>query len=403
MDNPEPGHLPRDHDRINRIIRALDSGDLDALVCTLPSNVLLVSGYWPVIGNAIAIVTRNGAVGVIAPEDEEEFARKSWADQIRIFHPASLDRITNTLDAVREPLCEVQASLNLGGAACLGYEGSRAFDPSSYASTFVYGSAIPSLLSSIFSRAKLADATGLIGHLRSVLTQRELALLRKAASIAQDAFLKAVPQIDLGLREFEIAALIRSALVKFDNERCDGFAFCMSGPNSAQAYAAFQQTRSRPIERGDFVLAHCNSYCGGFWTDITRTFSVVRPDAQQREITEAVLAASRRAISTVRPGVRASDVDQAARRILEDRGFGKEFKHATGHGVGFAAINHNALPRIHPASDEVLELGMVFNIEPAVYIDGKGGMRHCDIVAVTENGAELLTSFQNELEQLLLA
>ena len=71
-----------------------------------------------------------------------------------------------------------------------------------------------------------------------------------------------------------------------------------------------------------------------------------------------------------------------------------------GHGVGFAAINHNAPPRLHPASNDVLETGMVFNIEPAVYVEGYAGMRHCDMVVVTEAGAEVLTEFQSSVEQL---
>src|SRR6185312_7161560 len=101
-------------------------------------------------------------------------------------------------------------------------------------------------------------------------------------------------------------------------------------------------------------------------------------------------------------GIGAATVDGAARQVLESRGFGKEFRHATGHGVGFAAINHNALPRIHPLSEEILEAGMIFNIEPAVYIPRFGGMRHCDMVVVTDDGAELLTPFINSAEQLLL-
>jgi Xaa-Pro dipeptidase len=206
------------------------------------------------------------------------------------------------------------------------------------------------------------------------------------------------------MREFDAAVLLRSNVVgdAAASERCDGFAYCMSGPNSAQAYAAFQQTRSRTIEQGDFVLLHCNSYCGGFWTDITRTFSIGRPDAQKEAMTRVVLQASQKAISAVRPGVRASAIDAAAREVVSASGYGKAFKHATGHGVGFAAINHNALPRIHPLSEDILEPGMVFNIEPAVYIPGLGGMRQCNMVAVKDGGFELLTGFQNETPDLIL-
>ncbi|HJT79488.1 MAG TPA: M24 family metallopeptidase, partial [Gemmataceae bacterium] len=94
------------------------------------------------------------------------------------------------------------------------------------------------------------------------------------------------------------------------------------------------------------------------------------------------------------------DVDGAARGVLRQRGYGDLFKHGTGHGVGFAAINHNARPRIHPASDDVLEAGMVFNVEPAVYVEGYGGIRHCDVVAATDTGAEVLTPFQASLMSL---
>jgi len=78
---------------------------------------------------------------------------------------------------------------------------------------------------------------------------------------------------------------------------------------------------------------------------------------------------------------------------MTKHGFGDAFRHATGHGVGYSAINHNAKPRIHPLSDEILSLGMVFNIEPAAYVDGVAGFRHCDMAAVTESGCDVLSDF----------
>ena len=99
------------------------------------------------------------------------------------------------------------------------------------------------------------------------------------------------------------------------------------------------------------------------------------------------------ALATIAPGSKAKDVDLAARSVLGKRNFGAQFKHGTGHGVGFAAANSNGIPRIDPESPDVLAAGMTFNIEPAVYIEGYGGMRHCDMVAVTETGAEVLTDF----------
>ena len=87
------------------------------------------------------------------------------------------------------------------------------------------------------------------------------------------------------------------------------------------------------------------------------------------------------------------EVDHAVRSVMEAHGFGKAFTHAAGHGVGFAAANPNGRPRIHPLSPDVLEEGMTFNLEPAAYFEDYGGMRHCDLIAVTHDGAKVLSDF----------
>jgi Xaa-Pro aminopeptidase len=170
----------------------------------------------------------------------------------------------------------------------------------------------------------------------------------------------------------------------------------MSGTNSARAGAAFAYTANRRIEDRDMVLVHSNSYVDGYWTDITRTYVIGEPSQKQKKVFDAIADARIAAFALIRPGVRAADVDTAARAVLRQHGFEKEFPHGLGHGVGFAAISANARPQIHPQSDEVLESGMIFNVEPAVYIEDFGGARHCDVVAVTDTGMELLTDFQSE-------
>ena len=396
--------ITRDEDRIDRIRTELARKGLDALFCTLPSNVLLLSGYWPVVGTALAIATREGAVAVLAPEDEGEQADLSWADEVQTFQGGSLDSLENITEIVRGPLSRLKTVLSLPAGSKLGFEGSS-FDPSSYAATFVYGAGIQQLLENAFPLVTNVNASDSLDRLRSVLTCRELGLVRQACAIARHAFVETAREISAGMRECEVAALLRGQLTSDVEEthRSGGFAYCMSGPNSARSCAAYQQTGLRFIGAGDFLLVHCNSYFGGFWTDITRTFCLERADPQMTAITDAVLEASRTAIGAVRPGVRASAVDHAARQVLRDRGFGPEFKHATGHGVGFAAINHSASPRIHPLSDDILEVGMVFNIEPAFYRSGYGGVRECNMVAVTKDGVELLTEFQAERKELIIS
>jgi Xaa-Pro aminopeptidase len=229
-------------------------------------------------------------------------------------------------------------------------------------------------------------------------TPTELEQIGTAAGIAAEGFEIAAASINPGRREAEVAADVQAAFQSCGKaavvQRGYGFFFCMSGPNSATASAAYARTRQRKIERGDLVMIHANTCADGYWTDITRTYTVGTPDTRQEAIRCAVTEARKAALAAVRPGIAACEIDGAARMVMAGHGFGEAFKHSTGHGVGFAAADGNALPRIHPHSPDILEEGMTFNIEPAAYFDGYGGIRHCDMVAVTRDGVNVLTDFE---------
>src|ERR1051325_5354944 len=397
----------RDVDRIELMTNALEQSKLDALVCALPTNVLLLSGYWPVIGTAIAVITKTGFVYVLAPEDEAELARAGWADVVETFSLGSLEEITTAVDVLRAPLTTMLKDIASQRRIHVGCESGPAMEPASYVGTHFFGTAIYRLLAEILPDEAISSADDLLSRARSVLSPPEQAKVRLACDIARSAFLNGAQQLRASVKETEVASHFRAALTTHENSsgdiaRAGGFVFCMSGPNSAQAYAAYQHPQSRQIEPGDLVLVHCNSYVDGYWTDITRTFCLGAPDERKRRMYEAILAAREAALAAIKPGVRAADVDRTARVVLSRHGFEEEFKHGLGHGVGFAAVNHNAPPRLHPASPDVLEPGMIFNIEPAIYLDNFGGIRHCDMVLLTDNGPELLTPFQSTLESLTI-
>ena len=399
--------MRHDAERVARIQDGLRQANLDALVATLPGDVLLLSGYWPVTGSAMAIATREGQVGVLAPDDEQTLAERSWADSLHLFAPGSLDRLMTLTEAVREPLTELVAALGLSQApARVGYRRGPSAEASTYAAMHLYGPALPDLLAETLPQADLVPADALLARLRSVKTPPEISLIRRACRIAEAAYTQGAAQLRPGLWETEAAAFFRAPLstagVGFGGaKRADGFVYVMAGPDSAQASGAYARSRDVEMQPDELALVHCNSFASGHWTDITRTFHFGPPDARTRNLYDAVAEARQAALEKIAPGVRAAEVDRAARRVLEERGLGPNFKHATGHGVGFAAFDSNALPRIHPVSPDVLETGMVFNIEPAVYFDGWGGLRHCDMVTVTETGVELLTPFLTEMNELV--
>src|ERR1051325_6430218 len=394
----------RDVDRIELMTNALEQSKLDALVCALPTNVLLLSGYWPVIGTAIAVITKKGFVHVLAPEDEAELARAGGADVVETFSLGSLEEIKTAVDVLRAPLTRILRDIGSQRRIVVGCESGPTVEPASYVGMHFFGTAIHRLLAEILPDEAISSANDLLSRVRSVLSPTEQARVRVACDIAGSAFLYGAERLCASLQETEVASLFRTSLEHFPDNvaRAGGFVFCMAGPNSAAAYAAYQRSRSRKTEPGDLVLIHCNSYVDGYWTDITRTFCLGLPGAEKRRMYRPIFAAREAALASIQPGVKAADVDRAARTVLSRHGFEKQFKHGLGHGVGFAAINHNAPPRLHPASSDVLEPGMIFNIEPAIYCEGLGGIRHCDMVLLTDHGPEVLTPFQSTLESLIL-
>ncbi len=397
--------MARDDIRVEAIHRALDDAGLDALICALPNNVLLLSGYWPVIGTSLAIATREGRVVLIAPDDEVEMAGRALADEVRRYQPAPLEEIKQAADALWLPLREAAVDLSIEKGR-IGYERGPVSVPGSYVSMYLHGASIVDLLRRSLPETRLRPADDLLANLRARPTPGEVGRIRVACRMAENAFGEGTRRLREGMKEYEAAALFRAPLMMVDPrsgvQRADGFVSVMSGANSAEAYKAYARSRDRELEPGDFVMVHCNSYADGYWTDITRTFVLDEAGPRKLEMYGAVHAALRAAMEVIRPGAMAADVDAAAREALVSRGFGDQFKHATGHGVGFAAIDHNALPRLRPASEDRLEVGMVFNIEPAIYVEGYGGLRHCDMAMVTESGVEILTPFQSNIEHLVV-
>lgn len=388
MPNPE---------RVDRIRIALRNNQLDLVICALPKNVLLLSGYWPVVGTGVALVTSDGKVALLVPEDEEDLAKDGWADEVRTFKPGSLDQLITTAQAVRTPLGHLVGSI-CRGPVRIGFEAGETSEPASYAAMHLYGGEMQSLLKEALPDSTPLAADEMLADLRARKTDFEIGKLRTACKIAGQAFEFGATQIEVGKSEVEVAVQFRqplsTCLTEFHEvKRADGFAWCMSGANSAFAAGAYARSRAKRIETGDLVLVHMNSHADGYCTDVTRTYVMGKPSDRQLEMYDAISAAREAALGVIRPGVTGAEVDAAARDVLSARGFGPQFKHSTGHGVGFSAIDANGKPRLHPKSKDTLEAGMVFNVEPAVYFEGYGGMRHCDMVAVTDSGAELLTPF----------
>ena len=387
--------MKNDVQRCDLLKSAMEQAQLTGLLCCSPTDVLMLTGYWPVMGASLAFALADGTVCAIVPKDEFELASATSDARIVTYEPETLHRLTSPAESIVDPLRQLLNEISLAkGSIGLALDDATVAVP--YQAINIFRDAISGVLHSAQPGLTSVSAGETIKRLKGVMTRLEIEQLRRAAGLASAGFAEAECAIVAGRREDEVAADVGAAFDRVANtgfERGLGFFFCMSGPNSATAAGAFAQTRRRVLEQGDLVMIHTNTAGDGYWTDITRTYVVGAPSERQQRMYAAIAEARQAALQAVAPGVSTKLVDAAARDVLTQHGFGAQFKHAAGHGVGFAAADPNAIPRIHPESTDILQPGMTFNIEPAIYFDGYGGMRHCDVIACTEAGAEVLTDF----------
>lgn len=394
--------MAQDNQRQDWNAQAVREAGFSAVLCGLPSNVLLLSqGYWPIVGTSLALCAPDGRTALIVPEDEKEIAAGDGNARVHSFQPASLDDLHVTEDVIGKTLAEAASSIGVANGV-IGCEQTAAYEPASYASMHCFQTSLSRIVGRALPGCSIGDASGMLAELRSVCTQIEVEQLRRACHVAQFAFECAGRELRPGLSEITVASKAQLPLYQQARGRDLQHLAIMSGPRSASASGAYALSSDRLLTHGELALVHCNSNIGGYWTDITRTFSLGAPSDEQRRVYEALSDARQAALDAIRPGVRAADIDRAARDVLGRYGFAQEFRHSTGHGVGFAAIDHNALPRLHPKSPDILEFGMVFNVEPAAYFPGRYGIRHCDVVAVTATGADLMTPYFPTLDELIL-
>ena len=169
------------------------------------------------------------------------------------------------------------------------------------------------------------------------------------------------------------------------------FTLVASGPNGAFPH---HHSGDRLLEDGDAIVIDIGASLKGYKSDITRVVFLGRPPPEFLAVYRAVLAAHERARAVVRPGMTAGKIDSAARMTLEAAGYGEYFVHRIGHGLG---LEIHEPPWIMAGSQQILEEGMAFSIEPGVYISGQFGVRIEDVVVVTETGARTLTGFGHHL------
>jgi len=241
-------------------------------------------------------------------------------------------------------------------------------------------------LASKIGEKSLAPLNDSVEKLRMIKEDQEIALIRKAVKLTEKALRHVRAFLEPGISESDLAAELEI------------FFKLKGGEPGFRPIVAFGERSSMPhyvssgrrLKADDIVLIDVGTSVKGYHADLTRTWLSRSMEAKEKEIYRSVLDAQRAAIDRVKPGVSLASIDAAARQVISSRGYGESFGHGLGHGIG---LNVHELPRTSPRSQGRCRKGMVFTIEPGIYIPRWGGVRIEDDLLVTEMGCEVLSTF----------
>jgi Xaa-Pro dipeptidase len=248
------------------------------------------------------------------------------------------------------------------------------------------------LIQSAVLAANFPDASGVVSALRVRKGADEIAAIHKAVVVAQKALEAALPLFKIGMTEKEMAGELVVQLLKHGSGSEMPFAPIVSGgPNSANPHA---WPTERKIQPGDLLVVDWGAGVEDYMSDLTRTFAVGDMEAEYRKIHQIVLEANAAGREAGKPGLPCSAVDRAARAVIEKAGYGEYFTHRTGHGLG---LEGHEEPYIRGDNPQLLEAGMVYTVEPGIYLPGRNGVRIEDNLVITRDGVECLSDMLREL------
>jgi Xaa-Pro aminopeptidase len=359
--------------RIEALRGLLLSDDIDAALITEPANMRYLTGFDRVFDDSIS-------AAVVVGEDTLRFYTDSrYIEAARTAAAGTAWDVRLQGESLFAGLCD---DMTQAGVATIAMESSVPH------ARFVF-------VSDRFSgRVVVSDRW--VERLRAIKEADELDACALAAALTDAAFDHVLGVLRPGLREIDVALELE---VYMRSNGSEGLAFepiVASGPNSSRPHAG---VTTRAIGAGDVLTMDFGARVDGYCADLTRTVVVGAPaTARQREIYDAVLAANVAGIAAVGAGVRARDVDAAARDLLAGMRLAEHFGHSLGHGVGLAVHEE---PRVSAASEDVLRVGSVITIEPGVYLAGELGVRIEDLVAVEPGGARVLSRSPKDLIEIM--
>ena len=342
---------------ISKIAGKLEDYGLDAMLVTSESGELYALGFH---GEGLLLITKNG--GHYSTDGRYIEAAREKIAQVEV----------KCVGGEATHLSMAKEYIEANGLHNVGFEsGAMTVDEHRH-----YAQELPCILT---------PAQSLLDDLRAAKDEEEMEAMKKAQKITDDAFRAILSFIRPGMTEREIAARLVYEMMRMGADKVSFDPIVAAGPNGSRPHAI---PGDRVIEQGMFVTMDFGCKVAGYCSDMTRTVAIGQPDEEMERVYETVLAAQKAGINAARAGVSGREIDAAARRVIEEAGYGEYFSHSFGHSLG---IDIHEAPNASPKEQREMPVGAVISAEPGIYIPGKYGVRIEDVLILKEGGCENIT------------
>ncbi|AKG03449.1 X-Pro dipeptidase [Salimicrobium jeotgali] len=371
--------------RITQLREVLKTRNLDAAIIFNFENQYYFSGLKAITySRPIILVVEENKQSLIIPKVEENHAKeKTDVDSLYIYQEVRNSSGEST--DYKALFNDVLSKLNDNSKVGIEY--------SSLPTDFTM-----SLQSQGF---EIEDIQQDVVDLRSIKSEEEIEAIKTSGDLVSGALKNTLENSSINASEVDIdyfgnQFLFNEISKKFTNSTLDYFVMSPSGIERTNMPHVFSNTRK--LEEGDIIIHSRQVGLNGYRAECERTYFVGEPSEKQKEVFDVMLRAHNAALDFIKVGVTAKEVDEAALRVIREAGLEKYVSHRTGHGIG---IGQHEEPYLRFDNDLELKAGMVFCIEPGIYVPGVGGFRHSDTVVLREDGTEIITEYPRELEQLI--
>ncbi len=352
--------------RLKNIQKILDRNQLDGILFVSLENIRYLCGF----------TGSDGALLVTRGESFFLTDSRYWTQSEQEVKGSQIVHYRKKMEGIFSLLCDQ-------GLKKIGFE-----------SAYLPFSAYRSLIEKLAPEAKLVPVEEEIKNIRAAKDEQELDLIKTSVEIASTAYLEMIERLKEGDVEREAALDMEWSMKKGGAGALAFDIILASGKRSALPHG---KASDKTVENGDFVLIDFGSEFQGYHSDQTRTVVCGKASSEHQKIYRIVKEAHDKAIDKVQPGIPIGELDKTAREHIRQEGYGDYFGHALGHGIGLAVHED---PGVNSENQSIIQEGMVFTIEPGIYIPDWGGVRIEDMVLVTSSGAELLTYIPTELKEI---